>query len=38
MFVVEWRLRYWLHPDFERVPIATAMRAFRQSPAAAGTP
>jgi uncharacterized membrane protein len=37
MFVVEWRLRYWLHPDFERVPITTAMRAFRQSPAA-GTP
>ncbi|WP_439389639.1 hypothetical protein [Ideonella sp. YS5] len=37
MFIAEWRLRYWLHPDFERVPITTAMRAFRQSPAA-GTP
>jgi uncharacterized membrane protein len=37
MMVGEWRLRYWLHPEFERVPIATAMRAFRQSPAA-GTP
>lgn len=37
MLVGEWRLRYWLHPEFERVPIATAMRAFRQAPAA-GTP
>jgi uncharacterized membrane protein len=26
----EWRLRYWLHPEFERVPISAAMRAFRQ--------
>ena len=34
MMVGEWRLRYWLHPEFERGPIATAMRAFRQSPAA----
>lgn len=37
MLVGEWRLRYWLHPEFERVPITTAMRAFRQAPAA-GTP
>lgn len=26
----EWHLRYWLHPEFERVPISTAIRAFRQ--------
>lgn len=32
--VGEWRLRYWLHPEFERVPIATALRAFRETPAA----
>jgi uncharacterized membrane protein len=37
MMVGEWRVRYWLHPEFERVPIATAMRAFRRSQAA-GTP
>lgn len=34
MMVGEWRLRYWLHPEFERVPIATAVRAFRETPAA----
>lgn len=33
MMVGEWRLRYWLHPEFERVPIATAVRAFRETPA-----
>ena len=33
LLVGEWRLRYWLHPEFERVPIATAMRAFRHRPA-----
>lgn len=26
----EWRLRYWLHPEFDRVPISTAIRAFRE--------
>lgn len=26
----EWRLRYWLHPEFERVSIGAAIRAFRQ--------
>lgn len=31
----EWRVRYWLHPEFERVPIATAMRAFRRPAATA---
>jgi uncharacterized membrane protein len=34
MMAGEWRLRYWLHPGFERVPIATALRAFRDIPAA----
>jgi uncharacterized membrane protein len=34
MMAGEWRLRYWLHPEFERVPIATAVRAFRDTPAA----
>jgi uncharacterized membrane protein len=34
MMVGEWRLRYWLHPEFERVPIAVAVRAFRDTPAA----
>lgn len=34
MMAGEWRLRYWLHPEFERVPIATAVRAFRETPAA----
>ncbi len=34
LLVGEWRLRYWLHPEFERVPIATAVRAFRHRPAA----
>jgi uncharacterized membrane protein len=34
MMAGEWRLRYWLHPEFERVPIATAVRAFREMPAA----
>lgn len=26
----EWHVRYWLHPEFKRVPISAAMRAFRQ--------
>jgi uncharacterized membrane protein len=34
MMAGEWRLRYWLHPEFERVPIATAVRAFREAPGA----
>jgi len=35
MLVGEWRVRYWLHPEFERVSIATAMRAFRRRAATA---
>jgi uncharacterized membrane protein len=38
VMVAEWRVRYWLHPEFERVSIATAMRAFRSRPAPAGAP
>lgn len=30
LLVGEWRLRYWLHPEFERVPISVAIRAFRE--------
>lgn len=35
LLVAEWRVRYWLHPEFERVPIATAVRAFRRPAATA---
>jgi uncharacterized membrane protein len=30
MFVGEYVLRYWLHPEFERVGFTTAVRAWRQ--------
>lgn len=33
----EWRLRYWLHPEFERVSIGAAMRAFRAPASTAST-
>jgi uncharacterized membrane protein len=35
LFVGEYIVRYWLHPDFERVTLADAVRAFRQPPEAA---
>lgn len=35
IFVGEYIVRYWLHPDFERVTLADAVRAFRQPPEAA---
>ena len=29
-FVGEHVLRYWMHPEFERVSLAQAVRAYRQ--------
>jgi uncharacterized membrane protein len=35
LFVGEHVVRYWLHPEFERVRLADAVRAFQQRPEAA---
>ena len=37
LMIGEWRLRYWLHPEFERVSIGAAVRAFRE-PASTAAP
>ena len=34
LFVGEYVVRYWLHPEFERVKLADAVRAFQQPPEA----
>ena len=33
LFVGEYIVRYWLHPEFERVKLADAVRAFQDRPA-----
>jgi uncharacterized membrane protein len=38
MFGGEYLLRYWLHPDFERVTMLAAIQAYRQSNAVAPAP
>lgn len=38
MFIVEYLLRYRLHPEFERVAFLDAVRAYRASAATADTP
>jgi uncharacterized membrane protein len=35
LFVGEYLVRYWLHPEFERVSLAEAIRAFQERPPAA---
>jgi uncharacterized membrane protein len=37
MFVGEYGLRYWLHPEFERVGFGAAVRAFRAHQAERGS-
>jgi len=32
LFVGEYLLRYWLHPEFERITLAQALRAYRDTP------
>jgi uncharacterized membrane protein len=31
LFVGEYFMRYWRHPDFERVTLAATVRAYRQA-------
>ena len=38
LFVGEYVVRYWLHPEFERVKFADAVRAFQHPPEAAAPP
>ena len=38
LFVGEHVVRYWLHPEFERVRLAEAVRAFQQRPEADAPP
>ncbi|KNZ32768.1 MAG: hypothetical protein AD742_10220 [Methylibium sp. NZG] len=38
MFGGEYLLRYWLHPEFERVTMGDAIRAYRESNLAASAP
>jgi uncharacterized membrane protein len=38
MFGGEYLLRYWLHPDFERVTMLAAVQAYRQSNLAPPSP
>jgi uncharacterized membrane protein len=38
MFGGEYLLRYWLHPDFERVTLLAAVQAYRQSALAPPSP